>query len=245
MEQVAEFKLDLGPSEIWRKNKSRMVQVSANTGGMALGTVVDKIRERLKDLEFPKDYFYRFGGNYDKMVENQRQLTFALILTLILVFMVLASLFESYLQPLIIMASVPLAAIGIVAALTLTHKPVGIGVLIGVIMLAGIVVNNAIILVDRINRFRREENKPTHQAVISACEDRLRPILMTSSTTVLGLLPMALDRSEAANLWSPLAIAVIGGLLSSTVMTLFIVPSIYLLFEDIKSGLKRKIQKIH
>jgi HAE1 family hydrophobic/amphiphilic exporter-1 len=153
--------------------------------------------------------------------------------------MVLASLFESYLQPLIIMASVPLATIGVVCALTLTHKPVGIGVLIGIIMLAGIVVNNAIILVDRINHLRREKNRPSYQAVIAACEDRLRPILMTSSTTILGLLPMALDRSEAANLWAPLAIAVIGGLLSSTLMTLFIVPSIYLLFEDIKPKFHR------
>lgn len=239
LEQVAEFNLGLGPSEIWRKNKSRMVQVSASTGGMALGMAARKIREKMRDLEFPRDYFYRFGGNYDKMVENQRQLNFALILTLILVFMALASLFESYLQPLIIMSSVPLAAIGVVCALTLSDKPIGIGVLIGIIMLAGIVVNNAIILVDTVNRLRREKNKSPYQAVIAACEDRLRPILMTTSTTVLGLLPMALDKSEAANLWAPLAIAVIGGLLSSTLMTLFIVPSIYLLFEDIKRKLHR------
>lgn len=240
LKQISAFNLDIGPSEIWRKNKTRMVQVSANTGGMPLGTVARKIREGLTDLKFPKDYFYRFGGNYDKMIRNQKELSFAFWLTLVLVFMVLASLFESYHQPFIIMISVPLAAIGVVSLLTLAHNPVGIGVLIGCIMLAGIVVNNAIILVDRINRYRRDSTtaRTVREAVLTACQDRLRPILMTTSTTVLGLLPMALDKSEAATLWSPLALTVIGGLISSTFLTLFILPSIYLFFNDVRNMLK-------
>jgi len=240
LSQIADFKFDLGPSEIWRKNKSRMVQTSANTGGMALGTAADLVKVALADLKFPKDYFWQFGGNYDKMIQNQKELSFALVLSLILVYMILASLFESFKQPFIILFSVPLAAIGAIIALRITAKPVGIGVLIGAIMLGGIVVNNAIILIDRINSLRRRrgalytDRSGIRQAVIAASCDRLRPILMTSLTTILGLLPMALDKSESSNLWSPLAITVIGGLSISTILTLFIIPGIYLVFEDLR-----------
>jgi HAE1 family hydrophobic/amphiphilic exporter-1 len=239
LSQLAQFKFDIGPSEIWRKNKSRMVQVSANTGGMALGTAADKVREVLKDLKLPKDYFWQLGGNYDKMIQNQKELTFALILSLILVYMILASLFESFGQPFIILATVPLAAIGAIIALRLTHIAVGIGVLIGAIMLGGIVVNNAIVLIDRINFLRRQHpgdysvRGGVRQAVITASYDRLRPIMMTSITTILGLIPMALDKSESSSLWSPLAITVIGGLTLATFLTLFVIPCVYLIFRDL------------
>jgi hydrophobic/amphiphilic exporter-1 (mainly G- bacteria), HAE1 family len=232
--QLANFKFDLGPSEIWRKNKARMVQVSANTGGTALGTAADKVREALKDLKLPKDYFWQIGGNYDKMIQTQRELTFALVLSLILVYMILASLFESFTQPFIILATVPMAAIGAIIALRLTNKPVGTGVLIGAIMLGGIVVNNAIVLVDRINflRLKPEFFGDVRRVIVEASLDRLRPIMMTTLTTILGLIPMAIDKSESANLWSPLAITVIGGLTLSTVLTLFIIPCVYLVFCD-------------
>ncbi|MCM8780662.1 MAG: efflux RND transporter permease subunit, partial [Candidatus Omnitrophica bacterium] len=239
LSQVADFKFDLSPSEIWRKNKRRMVQVSANTGGMALGTAAEKVKEALKDLEFPKDYFWQLGGNYDKMILNQKELTQALILSLILVYMIMAALFESFSQPLIILFTVPLAAMGAIAALRLTHKPVGTGVLIGGIMLGGIVVNNAIILIDRINFLRRQRGyENLRNLVIDASYDRLRPIMMTSLTTILGLIPMALDKSESSNLWSPLAITVIGGMSVSTFLTLFVIPSVYLIFTDL--GLIKK-----
>jgi HAE1 family hydrophobic/amphiphilic exporter-1 len=237
--QIASFKFDLGPSEVWRKNKSRMVQVSANTGGLALGTAADKVKEVLTDLKFPKDYFWQFGGNYDKMIRNQNELSFALILSLILVYMILASLFESFSQPFIILISVPLAAIGAIIALRLTDKPIGIGVLIGAIMLGGIVVNNAIILIDRINFLRHKHpdfgsKSGVRKAVIDASFDRLRPIMMTSLTTILGLIPMAVDKSEYSNLWSPLAITVIGGMTLSTFLTLFVIPCVYLIFRDLR-----------
>jgi len=240
LSQVANFKFDLGPSEIWRKNKSRMVQVSANTGGTALGTAAEKVKAALSELKFPKDYFWQFGGNYDKMIRNQRELTFALILSLILVYMILASLFESFSQPFIILMTVPLATIGAIMALRLTHKPVGTGALVGAIMLGGIVVNNAIILIDRINflKHTRGSGLSERNAVITASLDRLRPIMMTSLTTILGLIPMALDRSESSNLWSPLAITVIGGLTVATFLTLFVIPCVYFIFKDL--GLIRK-----
>ncbi|KPK42975.1 MAG: hypothetical protein AMJ78_00580 [Omnitrophica WOR_2 bacterium SM23_29] len=244
MSQIAKFDFDIGPSEIWRKNKARMVQVSANTGGIALGTAAEQVKAAISDLEFPKDYFWQFGGNYDKMIRNQKELGFAIIVASILVYMILASLFESFKQPFIILFSVPLALIGAIIALRITDKPVGIGVLIGVIMLLGIVVNNAIILIDRINFLRRKSSGlysgkgGVRKAVITASCDRLRPILMTSLTTILGLLPMALDKSESSNLWSPLAITVIGGLGVSTALTLFIIPGVYLVFEDL--GIRKK-----
>ncbi len=241
LSQIADFKFSIGPSEIWRKNKSRMVQVSANTGGMALGTAADKVREVLKDLKLPKDYFWQFGGNYEKMIRNQKELGFAIILSLVIIYMILASLFESFFQPFIILITVPLAAIGAIFALRLTSKPVSIGVLIGAIMLGGIVVNNAIVLVDRINFLKRKIATPdTSYIVIRASTERIRPIIMTSLTTISGMIFMALDRSESSNLWSPLAITVIGGMLVSTFLTLFIVPSLYLIVDDIKRIIKRR-----
>jgi len=236
LSQVANFKFDLGPSEIWRKNKSRIVQVSANTGGTALGTAAEKVKAALSELKFPKDYFWQFGGNYDKMIRNQRELSFTLILSLVLVYMILASLFESFSQPFIILMTVPLATIGAIMALRLTHKPVGTGALVGAIMLGGIVVNNAIILIDRINflKHTRGSGLSERNAVITASLDRLRPIMMTSLTTILGLIPMALDRSESSNLWSPLAITVIGGLTASTFLTLSVIPCVYFIFKDLR-----------
>ncbi len=238
LHQLATFKDEYGPSEVWRKNKSRMVQVSANTGGVALGTAALKVKEAIKDLKFPKDYFWQFGGNYDKMIQNQNELYRALVISLILVYMILGGLFESITEPFIILCTVPMAAIGAVTALRLTDKPVGTGVLIGAIMLGGIVVNNAIILIDRINFLRRNfpdkysQRGGAKKAVIDASFDRLRPIMMTSLTTILGLIPMALDKSESANLWSPLAITVIGGLSVATFLTLFVIPCVYLIFRD-------------
>ena len=190
-------------------------------------------KEVMKEVELPKDFFWEFGGDYYLMLENRRQLVFCIVLTILLVYMVLASLFESYVQPLIVMITVPLAFIGAVLALKITNKPVSMGVLIGGIMLAGIVVNNAIILVDRVNGLR-EKGYNLLRAILTTGQQRLRPIAMTTLTTILALVPMAVDKSEAAGLWSPLAITIIGGLSFSTLLTLIIVPLIYVMIEDIK-----------
>jgi len=253
LEQIADFVPDIGMSEITRKNKARVVQITAMVSKGSLQKAVEKVKASLKDMEFPKDYYWRIGGDYERNIKNEKELSafpFSLAppyvqmpgvlwITLLLVFMVLASLFESFTQPFVILLSVPLAIVGVVAALFISHKPISRGVIIGAIMLAGIVVNNAIILVDRIN-FLRIKKDGSHtdkywdilRASIMAGEDRFRPIFMTTSTTILGLVPMAFDKSESANLWSPLAITVIGGLASSTILTLFLVPSVYMIFED-------------
>jgi len=233
-EQVADFRPGEGPTEIWRKNKQRMIEVSATMSKYDLARSVDIVREGLKEMKLPKNYYYRFGGDYEKMIKGKKELIFVTWVTLALIYMVLASLFASYLQPLVILSSVPLALIGVTVALAIFGKPKSVSVFIGIIMLAGIVVNNAIILVDRINYFRMTKKVNRYKATILAGLDRLRPILMTSCTTLFGLLPMALDRTEGAGLWSPLAITVLGGLSVSTLLTLFLVPCIYLLFTDTK-----------
>jgi HAE1 family hydrophobic/amphiphilic exporter-1 len=255
LEQLANLAPEIGAAEIIRKNKTRVVHITAMVTKGGLQKAVEKVRANLGDMEFPRDYYWRVGGDYERNIESEKelwafpftlsspyiQMPGVLWITVLLVFMVLACLFESFMQPFIIMFSVPLAVIGVVSALFITHKPISRGVIIGVIMLAGIVVNNAIILVDRINflRTRKDGTKSEKywqvlRAAIRSGEDRLRPIWMTTSTTVLGLVPMAFDRSESANLWSPLAITCIGGLTSSTIMTLFLVPSIYMIFENFK-----------
>ena len=243
LDQMVDFEPDIGPSKIWRKNKSRMIQISANRGRYAFGTAADKIKKVLADMKMPKDYYFRFGENYWRMIRNQKELTFALALTIVLIYLVLASLFESYTQPFIIMITVPLAAIGVAIALKISDKTINVSVLMGAIMLGGIVVNNAIILTDYINRLRKGSIMTIIHATIKASQDRFRPIMMTTCTTVLALLPMALDKSEQANLWSPLAITVMGGLISSTILTLLIVPCMYLVFEDIKRALVKRRRK--
>jgi len=229
--QIADFKPAIGPSEIHRKNKNRYIELSGTSTVLSMSKAINKIKKALKEFKLPRDYYWEFGGDYERQVQNQRQLMLALLLTLILVYMVLASLFESYYQPFIIMISIPLAYIGAIFILWITGKAIGTGVIIGAIMLGGIVVNNAIILIDRINQLRKS-GLSLLRAIFRGGRDRLRPILLTTSTTVLTLIPMALDRSEASNLWSPLAITVIGGLLFSTILTLILVPSIYIIFED-------------
>jgi HAE1 family hydrophobic/amphiphilic exporter-1 len=242
LEQVADFKYDLGPSEIWRKNKTRMIQVSANVGKYPLSKAAELTRDALSDLKFPEGYFYRIGGNFPTMMATQKQFRAIIWLILILVYLVLASLFESYLQPFIIMISVPLALVGVVMSLYATGKSVGMGVLVGLMMLGGIVVNNAILLIDHTNQLRKKNIKAV-KAVVIASRDRLRPILMTTITTLLGLLPMAIATQEGSNLWSPLAITVMGGLSSSTILTLLIVPSVYIMFEDLNKVIADRLKK--
>ncbi len=240
LEQVVDFKYGLGPSEVWRKNKTRMIQVSANIGSVPLSKAGEMTKAVLADLKLPEGYHYKLGGNYPTMMATQHQFPLMIILTIVLIYLVLASLFESYSQPFIIMTAVPLALIGVVMALYLTGKSVGMGVLVGIMMLGGIVVSNSILLIDHTNNLRKR-NFGSIKAVVTASRDRLRPILMTTVSTLLGLLPMAISTQEGSNLWSPLSITVMGGLMSSTVLTLIIVPSVYIIFDDAK---KRAIQML-
>lgn len=243
LKQVAGFVPSKGPTEIYRQNKFRFIQVSANIGTQDLGTAAKDISQILSGMKFPKDYFYRFGGDYPLLVKSRHQLSWAIAVTVLLIYMILASLFQSYYQPLIIMISVPLAAIGVSLALDIAGLPLSTSVFIGMIMLAGIVVNNAIILIDHANLLKETIGKKRFQLMILAGSDRLRPIFMTTGTTILGLIPMAMDKSKASSLWSPLAITVMGGLISSTFLTLIVVPNIYILFEDILASKKSRVKE--
>jgi len=241
IDQLADFKYGLGPSEIWRKDRSRMIQVSANIGEIALSKAAGRIKETLKDMTFPENYFYRLGGNYPSLVKTQKEFSIIIWVILALIYIVLASLFESYYQPFIIMGTVILASIGAILALFITRTAIGMGALIGMMMLAGIVVNNGIILVDHMNLLRKTK-KGLFLVVIQATRDRLRPVVMTTATTIIGLLPMALDKSEGANLWNPLAITVIGGMFVATPLTLLLVPAFYASIERLKERIKESFK---
>jgi HAE1 family hydrophobic/amphiphilic exporter-1 len=235
LEQVASLEFGLSPSEIWHRNKTRMIQVSANLGSMPLGAAATQVQKVIQSVKFPEEYYADIGGDYENMVQSSRSFSQALMLTFILIFVVMACQFESYSQPFIIMITIALSSIGAVAALAISKSTVTLGVSIGMLMLGGMVVNSGIILVDRINNLRRFHPQiSVEKIIIWAGKHRMRPIFMTMATTVCGLLPMGLDHSESSVLWSPLAITVIGGLISSAIFTLFVVPCFYLVFEKIK-----------
>ncbi|MCK4463016.1 MAG: efflux RND transporter permease subunit, partial [Candidatus Omnitrophica bacterium] len=233
LDQVVDFKYGLGPSEIWRKDRSRMIQVSSNIGDYSLSKAAELIKDVLGDIKFPEDYFYKFGGDYPSLLRNQKEFRFLIWVILILIYLVLASIFESYYQPLIIMTTVLFATIGAIFSLFFTKTAIGMGALIGMMMLAGIVVNNGIILVDHLNLLRKD-TRNIYKVLVRVSQERLRPVLMTSITTIIALIPMAFDTSEGSNLWRPLAVTVIGGLVVATPLTLLLTSNIYLTFEQIK-----------
>jgi HAE1 family hydrophobic/amphiphilic exporter-1 len=239
--QFANFEFGLTPSEIWRKDRERMIQVSANRGEVALSKVADDALRSLKDIRIPAGYYYEVGGDFPKMIETERESRFAFVIMVLLVYAVLASLFESYVQPLVILLAVPLTLIGAIPLLYFSKTPVTLGTLIGFIMLGGISVSNSIILVDVFNHIRKERR--TFYALLKAGEERIRPILMTTLTTILGLAPLVFQKGGSGSLWSPLAITVIGGLSVSTVLVLFILPAFYLILQDGRSWFLEKMGK--
>ena len=223
---VADIQVGRGPSEITRIDQQRAAVVRANLVGRDLGSATHEIQGLLAKNPPPPNLSVSLGGQNDEVQKSYRSLLLAVALAVFMVYMVMASQFESFLHPLVILLTVPLGMVGVVFALGLTGTSVSVVVLIGVVMLTGIVVNNAIVLVDFINQRRREglEKLP---AILDAGRARLRPILMTTLTTALGLLPMALGLGEGAEIRAPMAIAVIGGLLFATALTLFLIPTVY------------------
>ncbi|HDI45884.1 MAG TPA: DeoR family transcriptional regulator [Candidatus Omnitrophica bacterium] len=229
---VAYLSRGLGPSEIHRLDQERTVIVSANIYKRGFSEVVVDIDRIIAGMEIPKGYVVRMSGERKEMEESFKSLIFALILAVVLVYMIMASQFESLWQPFIIMFTLPLSIIGVTVALLLTHTTLNVVVFLGMIVLGGIVVNNGIVLIDRVNGLRREGFSP-YDAVVEAGQNRLRPILMTAMTTTLGLIPLALGLGEGAELRAPMAITVIGGLTSSTFLTLFVIPALYLIAVNI------------
>jgi len=228
-----------GPSEIKRSGQERTIIISANIFKRALKDVASDIEKGINELIIPDEYTVKLAGESEEMKQSFDSLRNALILSVILVYMIMAAQFESLWQPLIIMFTVPLSLIGVIFALLITRTSINVVALLGVIMLGGIVVNNGIVLIDYINILRMK-GKPVFESVIEASMTRLRPILMTAMTTVLGLLPMALAVGEGAELRSPLAISVMGGLFVTTFLSLLIIPAIYLATHNFRVKLFKR-----
>jgi HAE1 family hydrophobic/amphiphilic exporter-1 len=230
---------EAGPVQIDRKNMERVTRVNAETE-IPLSEAVEAVQARIGQVQRPPDFSVGFGSEVEEQARSFQQLRMVLILAVLLVYAVMASQYESLRDPFIIMFSVPVAAIGVVLSLLVTGSSFSMQAYIGIIMLAGIVVSNAILLVDYVNTLRRRDGLPIREAVELGGRTRLRPILMTSIATMLGLVPMAIGVGEGGELQAPLARVVIGGLLTSTVVTLVLVPAVYTLFEEGFSGLLRR-----
>jgi HAE1 family hydrophobic/amphiphilic exporter-1 len=224
-----------GPVVIERKDQERLLTVSANFTGRDQGSVLADIRKALASTPIPPEFSILFGGDYEEQQKANRELLLSFVLAIILVYMVMASLYESLRDPFIVMFSVPLAVIGVVVMLLLTDTTFNVQSYIGCIMLGGIVVNNAILLVDHTNLLYRHDGIPLRDAIIEAGRRRLRPILMTATTTMLALIPLAIGAGEGGEAQAPMARAVIGGLFSSTFITLIFVPAVYSLFQGAKN----------
>jgi HAE1 family hydrophobic/amphiphilic exporter-1 len=227
---VADVQLAVGPAEVRRVGQERVAVVSANLAHGDLGTAVQALQDIVNEVSLPVGTTAFLSGQSEEMGDSFRSMQFVLLLAIFLVYLVMASQFESLIHPFVILLTIPLAITGAVWALWLTGTTVNVVAYIGLIMLAGIVVNQSIVLIDAVNQ-ARERGLPKHEAIVEAGRLRLRPILITKLTTILGLLPMALGIGEGAEVRAPMAIAVIGGVLLTTFLTLLVIPVVYALLD--------------
>jgi hydrophobic/amphiphilic exporter-1 (mainly G- bacteria), HAE1 family len=233
LQEIASVKTSAAPREILHSNQKRMVKLTADKEGeMALDQIATLLREELKPVPFPPEYTYSITGQEAQRTESMESLSFAMIISLLLVYMVLASQFESLVHPFTIILTVPLAIVGAVLVFFIQGNPLNIMAFIGIIMLAGIAVNNSILLVDATIQLRRAGNG-LRESIILAGQRRIRPILMTTLTTILALVPLTIGFGESASLRSPMAWAVIGGLTTSTILTLAVIPCFYYVNEKL------------
>lgn len=232
---IADVRYGSGPTRIEREDKQRQIVVYANTVGISPGDLIGKVRdEYIPELNLPPGYNYKMIGQADNMARSFKEVYKAVILAIVVVYMVLAAQFESFSQPLIIMVSLPFAIIGAILGLLVAGQTANMMSMIGFTMLLGLVTKNAILLIDYANQ-EREKGMSIREAVLLACSLRLRPILMTTLSTILGMLPIALGIGEGAELRQSMGVVLIGGLTTSTLLTLVVVPLIYLLFEEWKA----------
>ena len=244
LKRFAELEVETGPNEILRIDQERYAEINSDLFGVDLGTAVERIQNRLNEnIELPEGYEFSYEGQFQDLQSSFQSLAFAFLLAVVLVYMVMASQFESLIHPLIIMFTVPLAIIGVILGIYITDSTLSVASLIGLITLAGIVVNNAIVMVDYINHLRREK-KEKNAAILEAAAVRLRPIMMTALTTILGLIPLSLGRGDGGELAQPIAVVVISGLTFATFLTLFIIPIFYSLLTSFREIVLAKIKGI-
>ncbi len=235
LDQLVTIERESGPTTISRSDRTRTIDIKAELDDRQLGAVMEDVENRVEKLELPSGFSLEFGGETQEMFEAFDVLGDAFIIGCILVYMVLAAQFESFLQPFIVMITIPLALFGVVSALYYWGLQISVPAIIGVIGMAGIAVNNSIVMISYINQLR-EQGQAKNKAIKKACQIRLRPILMTSLTTILGLLPMAVARGAGAELQNAMAASVLGGLLASTLLTLLVTPTIYSLLAREQTG---------
>ncbi len=245
LSQVATIVQSEGPIAINRDNKFRTGLVDANISGRPLGTIMKDIQGRIAPIEksLPSGYSINFGGEYKDMQEAFVQLMLALLLGILLVYMVMAAQFESLIHPMVIMFTIPLALIGVIWILLIFGKTISVSSFMGFIILSGIVVSNGIVMVDYVNQLRHR-GMGTHDALVEGGKTRLRPVIITAGATIMGMIPLALDRSEGSAMSGPLALSVIGGLITATFLTLFIVPVMYQYFDRLGEFVKRGVKKV-
>lgn len=239
LSEVSYFSTGKGPSQINRLDQERVILVSANIYKRALNEVMADIDRMFSGIKIPDGYKVVFGGESQQMKESFNSLAFALILSFILIYMIMASMFENLWQPFVIMFTVPLSVIGVAWALFLTHTSLNVVAFLGIIILGGIVVNNGIVLIDFVNTSRKE-GKPLEESLMYGSQVRLRPILMTALTTILGLLPLAVGIGQGSKLQSPMAVTVMGGLTVATFLTLAVIPAIYLVTQRFLDRIGKK-----
>lgn len=241
LQEIGEVKEYWGPPNIEHKRKERIVTVSVKPVGVSLGDMASAIKQELKKVEIPQNVLVNVGGAYQDQMESFQDLAMLLLLSLVLVFLVMASQFESFVMPFVIMFSIPFAFTGVILALFLTSTSLSVVAALGAVLLVGIVVKNGIVLVDYIN-LMRDRGYELHDAIALSGRSRLRPVLMTALTTILGMLPMAISTGEGSEIWRPMGITVIGGLVVSTVITMIIVPVMYSVLA--KHGERDKKKKV-
>lgn len=242
LKELGEIKEYFSPPNIERKSKQRILKVSITpAAGVALGDIALASQQIIDNLEnIPQDVSMYIGGSYEDQQESFSSLILLLLLSLMLVYIVMAAQFESFKMPFIIMLAIPFAFTGVILALLITNTTLSIVAALGAIMLVGIVTKNGIVLIDFIN-LMRERGIRLYDAIALACRSRLRPVLMTSLTTILGMVPMAMSIGEGSETWRPMGVAVIGGMVFSTIITMIIVPAVYASMDKSGSRDKKKM----
>ena len=241
LRDVANIREEWSPPNIEHKNRQRIVTVTATPYKVPLNVLAEHIQGKINKMDIPPEVYIQMGGAVEDLNESMMDLALLLVLSLILTFLVMASQFESMKMPFIIMFSIPFAFSGVILAHVVTGITMSVISMVGGVMLVGIVVKNAIVLVDYIN-LMRDRGLELKEAIVVSGESRLRPVLMTSLTTILGMLPLALSRGSGSEIWSPMGIAVIGGLVFSTLVTLILVPVIYMMMVRRSDSRKKAVE---
>ena len=242
LEDVAKVIEGKGPVKLFRENQKRKTAITANFSKRDLGSILSDIKARIKEINLPPGYFVEYGGEAKRMRETFIALGTVFILAILLVYMIMAAQFESLVHPFTVMFTVPFGLTGVILILLLTGNSLSMVSLLGVIILAGVVVNNGIVLVDYVNQLRAG-GMSKDDALIQGGVTKLRAVLLTAATATFGMFPMAISSSEGSELRAPMALAVIGGLIVSTFLTLIIVPTVYSILDDVAHRARKKVSK--